>query len=133
MHSELPRDKIETCECNEGFGGDPCQVCAVGSYSAGGNELEQHKDCDLCPDGKTTITNTSTVVAQCLCRPGFGTSDYSETAQCLICEDGFYSVGFRTKLVFVVWRVTDPQRGVIILMIVCVIHSSDYMSLMEIY
>ena len=113
MHSELPRDRIETCECNEGFGGDPCQVCAVGSYSAGGNEFEQHKDCDLCPDGKTTIANTSTVVAQCLCRPGFGTSDYSETAQCLICEDGFYSEGFVNEpCVFCGFGgVTEPQRG----------------------
>ena len=93
MHSELPRDSVDNCECNPGFGGTPCTSCVHGTFSAGGTLDDQHAECLICPEGKTTVTTESTVIEECLCEPGFGTSDNASTAACHLCQDGFYAPG----------------------------------------
>ena len=94
MHSELPRDNVETCECNPGFGGDPCTACALGTFSAGGISTDQHQVCRNCPAGKTTLTLQTIVVDECYCLPGHGTANYTAEAPCHQCLNGFYADGY---------------------------------------
>ena len=95
MHSEAPRDSAAACECNAGFGGEPCTVCFWGTFSAGGLPLDQHRECLPCPDGKTTVANASSSISDCVCSPGHGTaSPDNASAACSPCGNSYYATGF---------------------------------------
>lgn len=114
MHSEAPRNSIATCECNAGFGGNPCTKCFYGLFSGGGVSENQHRECQECPSGKTTILNASTVIEDCVCRPGHGTGDVSNaSAVCSLCEDGYYAPGLANVLCTHCGfgGVTHPEQG----------------------
>jgi len=95
--SEMPRDSESTCLCSPGFGADNsvCAVCVEGTYSAGGVSGIQRPVCQSCPTNKNTIDTGSTVVAACLCVPGYGdaSSNADETSGCTICSIGTYAPG----------------------------------------
>lgn len=93
MHSEEPRDSVATCECNPGYGGSPCGICPTTSYSAGGLASDQHRECQACPAGKETLVAGSTLIDECQCLPGHGTSDVAPNATCVLCADGYYAPG----------------------------------------
>ena len=84
MHSTLPRDGEERCECDPGFGGpSSCAACEIAFYSGGGTSDDQYKACQACPAGKTTFSNTSKYIEQCACLPGYGISPYQTTFKVL--------------------------------------------------
>ena len=95
MHSHLPRSDVSHCECDPGFGGNPCASCEIGSFSGGGTSEDQHKLCTDCPEGKTTLNTTSVYITECLCKPGFGTEQLvtDPTDECFACQDGSYAEG----------------------------------------
>lgn len=114
MHSELPRDGVYSCECNAGFGGDPCSKCFYGSYTAGGLFGNQHRECQECPSGTTTILNASTVIEECVCRPGHGiVGPVTTESECTLCLNGKYAPGFAdVNCTFCGYgAVTFPEEG----------------------
>lgn len=116
MHSTLPRDGRERCECDPGFGGAACTTCAIGSYSGGGTSDDQHKECQACPVGKTTFSNTSKYIQQCACLPGYGISPGTDPLPehtCIICQDGYYATGLTNVPCTHCGRfgVTEPELG----------------------
>ena len=94
-HSVSPHNSLDTCLCNGGFGSSPCSVCIHGSFSSGGLFGDRHRECQLCPQGKTTAQNKSAEVEECLCQAGHGTSNASSIAECQECTNGFYAVGLQ--------------------------------------
>lgn len=94
-HSVSPHNSLDTCLCNGGFGSSPCSVCLHGSFSSGGLFGDRHRECQLCPQGKTTAQNKSVEVEECLCQAGHGTSNASSIAECQECKNGFYAVGLQ--------------------------------------
>lgn len=51
--------------CNPGYGGKPCAMCEVGTYSPGGNATVGDLKCKACPDGFRTPGNGSTNATAC--------------------------------------------------------------------
>mgnify|MGYP001811067211 CR=1 FL=1 len=51
--------------CKPGFGGPKCQLCAAGSYSAGGDASRPTPNCTACPTGLVTPLPASTSAQAC--------------------------------------------------------------------
>jgi hypothetical protein len=51
--------------CKPGYGGSSCTVCAVNTYSPGGNGTTPTPDCVACGAGLITITTSGAVFISC--------------------------------------------------------------------
>ncbi|XP_077869119.1 sushi, von Willebrand factor type A, EGF and pentraxin domain-containing protein 1-like [Saccoglossus kowalevskii] len=61
------------CVCDIGYQGNggQCSECPVGTYKA----YRSPSPCELCPDGKTTLSEGATSLDDCTCQPGFTKHD----------------------------------------------------------
>ena len=53
--------------CDIVYGESPCQACAAGTWSAGGNLSKPNPKCMACASGSTTLLVGSTAAADCTC------------------------------------------------------------------
>jgi hypothetical protein len=80
--------------CKPGFGIEhgQCELCAAGTFSAGGRGAT----CQLCPQGTRSSPGTSDPL-QCTCKPGYGLGDPAEVLfgarVCRECVGGQWSPG----------------------------------------
>eukprot|EP00775_Hariotina_reticulata_P004808 gene4808-5056_t len=68
-----------TCGCNAGFGGPNCDVCEIGTYSAGGVSLP---DCTACKEGYETREVGSAAASACEACYEYGTFDGVNNERC---------------------------------------------------
>eukprot|EP00960_Hanusia_phi_P068004 766749-Hanusia_phi.AAC.6 len=82
---------ISSCQCEKGYSysNETCLPCAVGEYK----NVVANVQCNVCPENSTTLSNTSTNVSECICRPGYSPDD---SRACVACPEGKYKrkIGF---------------------------------------
>lgn len=112
--SLAPFDGVDTCACKSGYGGTPCTACLVGFFAGGRSLSNTHSPCTACPAFKTTLNISSISQGQCVCQPGYGTSNASSTSSpCEICTTGKYAAGYINSACSSCgnFTITDPPNG----------------------
>jgi len=95
--------------------GNPCQPCARGFHSPGGQAASRRPACLACPAFKNTTQPASTALSDCLCAPGHGdaANNTSPAAACAPCSTGQFAPGGANvpcrKCGF--GAITDPPLG----------------------